>query len=60
MSKIEDYELLERPSSDDLSDTVNEWIKKGYQPFGSPFIKDDKDFKSFYYQAVIKYIETSA
>lgn len=47
---IQDYRLLGYNLPHNLEETVQNYIKQGYQPYGNPFVDGDH-----YYQAVVKY-----
>jgi hypothetical protein len=47
---IEKYQLLASYEAYNLSDLVEAWIEKGYQPYGQPFEKGN-----MVCQAVVKY-----
>lgn len=51
--KIVDYILLWSPYHK-LDDDVSAWIKKGYQPFGAPFIRQNDEYDHIF-QAMVKY-----
>lgn len=50
---ITDYELLNSYSSLNLTEKVKEFLSKGYQPHGNPFMVR-VDGECVFYQAVIK------
>jgi hypothetical protein len=51
MREIVEYCTAVESSRTDLDTKVNEMIKHGYQPFGSPYVKDN----SYPCQAMVKY-----
>ena len=67
MSTLYQYELIEEDSADNLSRTVNEYIRDGYKPMGGAQIVNhtyiDMTITGFsdkgmrFYQAVVKFYE---
>lgn len=57
--KIKEYRLIATYNIDTLNDMIAIRIDEGWQPFGSPFIENVSTDKAYYYQAVVKYDESS-
>lgn len=58
MKKLTDYELLYGETELELENKVKELLiddNRGYKLYGFPFIGRDKNGKSYFYQAVVKY-----
>jgi len=55
MNDIMEYITAAESSRTDLDTRVNELIQRGFQPFGSPYVKDN----SFPCQAMVKYAEAA-
>lgn len=58
MLTIKEYCLLTASDNGALSDSVNQAIQKGWQPFGSPFCILDS--VKYYSQAVVMYAPAHA
>lgn len=56
MNEIVEYITAAESSRNDLDTRVNEMIQRGFQPFGSPYVKDN----SVPCQAMVKYAKTAA
>lgn len=52
--KIVEYQLAGSESYETFVEIVNDYIRKGYQPYGNPFVATEGD-KTFYNQIVVKY-----
>lgn len=57
MKKIIDYELLRANEENVLNERVECWLRKGYQPWGSPAVACSGPFKYEYVQAMVMYEE---
>lgn len=55
MTEIVEYITAAESSRTDLDSKVNELIQQGFQPFGSPYVKEN----SFPCQAMVKYAKGS-
>jgi hypothetical protein len=59
MQQIEEYYIVTSPSNEvELSDYVNEYISKGWQPLGSPFTSRGS-YTDDFHQAIVKYTTKS-
>ena len=62
MREITEYILLYGTTGKGISDKVNEHLKKGYQPFGSPsaVVSSENNRAHEIYQAMVKYVAVSS
>ena len=56
MKHIETYKTISGENSRELDANVNEFIRQGFQPFGSPYLAQS-DESVVYYQALVKFVE---
>lgn len=57
MKKIEKYELVEDTYARDFNKKINDFIQKGFQPFGMLKIEKSSSGVIKYFQAMVKYEE---
>lgn len=57
MKKILNYILLDCGSANHLSVEVDQWMARGWQPFGSPVIQCLPNSLAHYCQAIVVYAE---
>lgn len=55
MKQIIEYVTLSKDNFESLDTIINEKIKKGFQPFGNPYVTEHKEFLAC--QAMVRYKE---
>ena len=55
--RVQEYLLLDAPTTEALSGVVNDFLKRGYRPHGSPIMGVDPAFDNsvIFAQAVVKF-----
>jgi hypothetical protein len=62
MREIVEYKMLHGPTCASVTAQVNEHLKKGYQPFGSPIavVASENNRAHEYCQAMVRYVAISS
>ena len=57
MQQIVEYQLIRVSDDESLTKAINEAIRDGWQPFGSPSAYDDDHARTILMQAVVRYFK---